>query len=191
MLKIEVQILIPTFDNNNAVFPAPHHARFEDELTALFGGFSLIPGVVAGAWKDDTGQVYPDQLRIYASGRWKAIRRDGVGGFCIRGTGILAGVSNPTPTEGSGSARTRSMGGPPVGRPANKETPAGMPVPRIQKTIPGHSFGYFSTCRSPYVVGIPGLIASGDALRAAATFAKTHYTQLAIYVRYLNVSETL
>ena len=54
--------------------------------------------------------------------------------FVFGGTGILAGVSDPTPTNGSGSARTWSMGEPRSARPANKETPARMPLPPRQKT---------------------------------------------------------
>ena len=42
-----------------------------------------------------------------------------------------------------------------------------------------------------YLVGVPGLLAAADAVRAAAEFAKLHYTQLNLYVRYLGVSEIL
>jgi hypothetical protein len=42
-----------------------------------------------------------------------------------------------------------------------------------------------------YVVAVDGIIAKGDALRSAVTFAKAHYVQLAIYVRYLGISEIL
>jgi hypothetical protein len=42
-----------------------------------------------------------------------------------------------------------------------------------------------------YVVAVDGIISKGDALRTAVTFAKAHYRQLAIYVRYLGMSEIL
>jgi hypothetical protein len=42
-----------------------------------------------------------------------------------------------------------------------------------------------------YVVAVDGIITKGDALRSAVMFAKTHYAQLAIYVRYLGISEIL
>ncbi|HEV3385114.1 MAG TPA: hypothetical protein VG097_09870 [Gemmata sp.] len=42
-----------------------------------------------------------------------------------------------------------------------------------------------------YVVAVDGIIAKGDSLRSLVNFAKTNYGQLAIYVRYLGVSEIL
>jgi hypothetical protein len=42
-----------------------------------------------------------------------------------------------------------------------------------------------------YVVAVDGIIAKADSLRTIAAFAKAHYNQLAIYVRYLGVSEIL
>ena|ERR1700722_63011 len=42
-----------------------------------------------------------------------------------------------------------------------------------------------------YVVAVDGLIAKGDELRSLVNFAKNNYSQLAIYVRYLGVSEIL
>jgi hypothetical protein len=42
-----------------------------------------------------------------------------------------------------------------------------------------------------YLVSVPGILAAADSLRAAVTFAKSHYSQLNIYVRYLGVSEIL
>jgi hypothetical protein len=42
-----------------------------------------------------------------------------------------------------------------------------------------------------YAVSVSGLIAQDDALREMANFAKQHYQQLNVYVRYLGVSEIL
>jgi hypothetical protein len=42
-----------------------------------------------------------------------------------------------------------------------------------------------------YVVSVDGIIAKGDALRSVVAFAKNHFGQHAIYVRYLGVSEIL
>lgn len=100
---IEVQIYIPTADNNGQVFDAAHHDAFEQFALSLFGGLSLQPGSVSGAWVNG-GAVYRDQMRVYT-------------------------------------------------------------------------------------VRANGLIAHGEALRDLAGFAKAHYAQLAVYVRYLGVSE--
>jgi hypothetical protein len=64
--------------------------------------------------------------------------------------------------------------------------------------LPGEAAGewvdegkhYTDTTRI-YVVAVGGLIADGSALRAAARFAKVHYRQKAIYLRYLGQSEVL
>jgi hypothetical protein len=42
-----------------------------------------------------------------------------------------------------------------------------------------------------YVVAVDGIIARGDALSSVVSFAKNHYGQHAIYVRYLGVSEII
>jgi hypothetical protein len=102
---IEVQILIPTEDNNKVRFLPTHHDAFEAELIRLFGGYSQFPGVVAGGW-GHAGTVYHDATLVYA-------------------------------------------------------------------------------------VSVPGIIAAGDALREMADFAKAHYQQLNVYIRYLGVSEIL
>jgi hypothetical protein len=103
---VEVQILIPTEDNDKVTFETAHHVAWEKRLTKLFPkGWSLVPGTVAGVWSQD-GREYRDTLRVY-------------------------------------------------------------------------------------VIGVPGLIANGEAILKAARFAKRHYRQEAIYVRYLNVSETI
>ena len=62
---IEVHILIPLTDNAGRAFDEAHHDAFATELTRLFGGCSLLPGLVAGRWMD-AGQMYSDQNRVYA-----------------------------------------------------------------------------------------------------------------------------
>jgi hypothetical protein len=42
-----------------------------------------------------------------------------------------------------------------------------------------------------YLVSVPGILAAANELRAAVAFAKSHYSQLNLYVRYLGVSEIL
>lgn len=42
-----------------------------------------------------------------------------------------------------------------------------------------------------YVIAVSGLLADAVALREIVAFAKAHYAQLAIYVRYLGLSEVL
>jgi hypothetical protein len=42
-----------------------------------------------------------------------------------------------------------------------------------------------------YMVAVPGLLAAAAELNAVISLAKTHYGQLALYVRYLGVSEIL
>ena len=61
---IEVTILIPVADNSDHLFTAAEFARWEDHLNGLFGGFSHLPGHVAGSWTDN-GQRYDDTLRLY------------------------------------------------------------------------------------------------------------------------------
>lgn len=61
---IEVTILIPTAANDGTVFSSEHHAVFEEFLATTFGGFSLLPMTVRGAWEDN-GAMYHDDLRQY------------------------------------------------------------------------------------------------------------------------------
>lgn len=42
-----------------------------------------------------------------------------------------------------------------------------------------------------YAVAVPGMIASADPIRRMVAFAKAHYGQLAVYVRYAGLSEIL
>lgn len=42
-----------------------------------------------------------------------------------------------------------------------------------------------------YLISVPGILTAADSLRAAVAFAKSHYSQLNIYIRYLGVSEIL
>ena len=44
---------------------------------------------------------------------------------------------------------------------------------------------------TPYVVAVDGLLAKAPGLLEIIAFAKAHYGQLAIYVRYLGQSEVL
>lgn len=63
----ENQCLIPTVSNDGVAFTAADFAAFESVLIDHFGGFSLLPGLVAGGWRDsETGRVYRDDLRVYA-----------------------------------------------------------------------------------------------------------------------------
>lgn len=61
---IEIQILIPVRANDGAVFTAEHHAAFEAELVAIFGGFTMFANAL-GAWADE-GIIYRDETRLYA-----------------------------------------------------------------------------------------------------------------------------
>lgn len=77
---IEIIILIPTVANDGTVFSVSHHMVFETRLAETFGGFSLLPLTVAGAWIDG-GVTYRDELRQYVV--FVASITDGgkVGGF--------------------------------------------------------------------------------------------------------------
>jgi hypothetical protein len=61
---IEFRVFIPVASNDGTVFPPKHHAAFEAEVLRLCGGFSLLSGIVSGAWlgKDAT---YTDNSRVY------------------------------------------------------------------------------------------------------------------------------
>lgn len=63
----EIQCLLPTVDNDGVAFTAADFAAFETVLLDHFGGFSILPVTVTGAWRDPaTGRVYRDDLRVYA-----------------------------------------------------------------------------------------------------------------------------
>lgn len=62
----EVQFFIPTFANDGTVFGEDAFAAWETALAAAFGGFSLYPGTVAGAWRSPAGETFTDRLRVYA-----------------------------------------------------------------------------------------------------------------------------
>jgi len=49
----------------------------------------------------------------------------------------------------------------------------------------------FTDATIVYVIAVTGLVAQSTALREVVEFAKAHYAQLAIYVRYLGLSEVL
>lgn len=61
---IEVQILIPVAGNDGVAFAREFDEVFEAKLVELFGGMSLSPHLITGAWIDD-GTLYHDQTRIY------------------------------------------------------------------------------------------------------------------------------
>ncbi len=61
---IEVTIFIPVAANDGTPFDQAHHAEFEAFVLNRFGGISLLPGIVDGAWSD-AGITYRDQSRMY------------------------------------------------------------------------------------------------------------------------------
>ena len=71
----EVTILIPVYDNEGTFFSADDHHEFETRLAERFGGFSLVPTSVIGAWVDGP-KTYRDDLRAYVI----ALRSIGQGG---------------------------------------------------------------------------------------------------------------
>ena len=50
---------------------------------------------------------------------------------------------------------------------------------------------YYPDTTRIYVVGVAGILASGEALRLMAEIAKAHYRQKAIFLRYLGQAEVL
>lgn len=64
---ILIEIFIPLAGNDGETFTGEHHAAFEAVLADLFGGFSRLPGTVAGGWSD-AGRLYRDDLVIYVVG---------------------------------------------------------------------------------------------------------------------------
>jgi len=66
---IEFRVLIPVAANDGTTFPPEHHARFELEVLSLFGGFSLLRGIVSGQWQETaSGKTYTDDSRVYVIG---------------------------------------------------------------------------------------------------------------------------
>src|SRR5262245_18034325 len=61
---IEIQMLIPVADNKGVVFAEAHHALFEVQAIAVFGGFTRLPHEAAGGWVN-SGVYYPDRTRVY------------------------------------------------------------------------------------------------------------------------------
>jgi hypothetical protein len=61
---VEVTLLIPITDNDGRLFAPAHHQAWERYLITHFGGFSLLPGTVVGAWSDGK-VVFNDQSRAY------------------------------------------------------------------------------------------------------------------------------
>lgn len=64
---IIVEIFIPLASNDGETFSGEHHAAFEAVLADLFGGFSRLPGKVAGGWAHE-GRLYSDDLVVYLVG---------------------------------------------------------------------------------------------------------------------------
>lgn len=62
---IEVHFLIPVADNAGRTFDPATDQQFVAELNRLFGGSSVLPGLVAGRWVSG-GQTYADQNRVFA-----------------------------------------------------------------------------------------------------------------------------
>jgi hypothetical protein len=60
----EVQFLIPIGDNDGNVFPADHHAAFEDEAVRLFGGVTRLPTEATGTWVNE-GLRFDDKTIVY------------------------------------------------------------------------------------------------------------------------------
>ncbi len=50
---------------------------------------------------------------------------------------------------------------------------------------------YFADTTRLYVVAVGGLVADGEELRKAVAFAKLHYRQEALFLRYLGMAEVL
>jgi hypothetical protein len=61
---VEVTILIPIASNEGKAFAPGHHQVWERYVVDTFGGFSLLPGSVVGAWADG-GVVFSDHTRAY------------------------------------------------------------------------------------------------------------------------------
>jgi hypothetical protein len=62
---IDVQILIPVAGNDGIPFERTHFAAFESEITATFGGYTLLPDTVTGGWRNDAGVLFTDESHIY------------------------------------------------------------------------------------------------------------------------------
>lgn len=61
---VELTILIPIADNDGRTFTPAHHQAWERYVVETFGGFSLLPGSVVGAWSDGN-VIFNDQTRAY------------------------------------------------------------------------------------------------------------------------------
>lgn len=62
---IEVMILVPVADNDGDAFTGEVFLAFEVAILDNFGGFSLVPNELVGAWRNDAGVVYRDTSRCY------------------------------------------------------------------------------------------------------------------------------
>jgi hypothetical protein len=60
----ELTLLIPCSANDGATFTPEHHAVFEAHVLSAFGGFTLVPSTVIGAWSSGETR-FDDVLRVY------------------------------------------------------------------------------------------------------------------------------
>lgn len=63
----ELHVFVPVTDNAGKKFTSADHKAFEAFVIERFGGVSLFPGTVAGAWID-AGVTYLDRCRVYGIG---------------------------------------------------------------------------------------------------------------------------
>jgi hypothetical protein len=61
---VELTILIPIASNEGKTFTPTHHQAWERYVVETFGGFSLLPGTIIGAWSDN-GDLFSDHSRAY------------------------------------------------------------------------------------------------------------------------------
>lgn len=70
MSAVPIHVQIPTHGNppkgkkQGKKFGPAHHDVFKAKLIELFGGFSLMPGTIAGSWADG-GEVYKDTTMVF------------------------------------------------------------------------------------------------------------------------------
>lgn len=65
MIGINVKLFIPLCGNDGAPFDDDHHTCFEDHVTAVLGGITILPSEASGKWSDGD-RVYVDTHRIYS-----------------------------------------------------------------------------------------------------------------------------
>ena len=61
-----VQLLLPLYDNQGAVFDRALFDRVKEQLTERFGGVTTyMRSPARGLWKDDAGEVVRDDIVTY------------------------------------------------------------------------------------------------------------------------------